>query len=192
MIPMSKKQILLIGGAVLALLIAVVLLCSRCSAQTPDESVPSTDDTSIGTSIDTTAGAPTVGTTESGATTTVPEEDTKETDIGSTGVADIPETTEPSDATSPETQPTQESTSNAETQPPATTTPTESTTSEREYLSYEVFINLSGEEQKEYRNTFDSLSDFFAWYDAAKAEYDAENPDVEIGDGPIDLGGNNG
>ena len=37
-------------------------------------------------------------------------------------------------------------------------------------------------------NSFDSVADFFAWYNAAKDEYEKQNPSVEIGGGSIDLG----
>jgi len=54
-------------------------------------------------------------------------------------------------------------------------------------MTYKQYIELSAAEQAAFRKTFDSISDFFAWYNAAKAEYDAQNPGIDIGDGSIDL-----
>ena len=36
--------------------------------------------------------------------------------------------------------------------------------------------------------SFSSVEDFFAWYNAAKKEYDELKHDIEISDGTIDLG----
>ena len=55
-------------------------------------------------------------------------------------------------------------------------------------LTYEEFWDLSGKEQQEYYDTFDNVDDFFAWYNAAKAKFEAEHPGVDAGDGEIDLG----
>lgn len=55
-------------------------------------------------------------------------------------------------------------------------------------LSYEEYSALSGEEQREYFETFQSVEDFFAWYEKAKDEYIASHPDAELGDLEIDLG----
>ena len=55
-------------------------------------------------------------------------------------------------------------------------------------LTYEEFWAMSGEEQLEYKESFDSPKDFYAWYDAAKAEYEAAHPGIDAGDGEINLG----
>lgn len=55
---------------------------------------------------------------------------------------------------------------------------------------YERYQNMSGEEQMEFINSFDSIEDFFAWLEQAEAEYKAKHPDIEIGDdGVVDLTG---
>lgn len=55
--------------------------------------------------------------------------------------------------------------------------------------TYEEYTAMSGEEQQEFFNSFDSPADFFEWYNAAKAEYEASQEKIEIGDdGSIDLG----
>ena len=55
-------------------------------------------------------------------------------------------------------------------------------------LSYEEFWAMSGKEQLEYKESFDSAEDFFAWYNSAKAEHEAAHPGIDAGDGEIDLG----
>ena len=55
-------------------------------------------------------------------------------------------------------------------------------------MTYEKYNAMSGEEQLAFFNSFASMEDFVAWYNAAKAKYDAEHPDIEVGDGNIDIG----
>ena len=57
-----------------------------------------------------------------------------------------------------------------------------------ETKQYEWYQAMTGEQQVAFAKTFDSLADFFDWYNAAKEAYEKENPGVEIGDGNIDLG----
>jgi hypothetical protein len=48
---------------------------------------------------------------------------------------------------------------------------------------------LSAEEQEEYFNSFKTVEDFFAWYNKAKAEYEASQDYTEIGgDGNLNIG----
>lgn len=54
-------------------------------------------------------------------------------------------------------------------------------------VTYEEYIAMSGEEQQNFYNTFAKPEDFFAWYNAAKAEYDANQNYIEV-DGEIDIG----
>lgn len=56
-------------------------------------------------------------------------------------------------------------------------------------VTYEEYISMSGSEQQKYFESFESPEAFFAWYNDAKAKYEAENPSIEIGgDEEIDLG----
>ncbi len=55
-------------------------------------------------------------------------------------------------------------------------------------VSYEEFAAMSGDEQKAYYDTFSSIEEFFAWYNEAKAAYEAAHPDSALGDGGIVLG----
>lgn len=57
---------------------------------------------------------------------------------------------------------------------------------------YEKYCNMSGEEQTAFILSFPSVEDFFAWLNNAKAEHEQLKPDIEIGDGTVDLGGGNG
>lgn len=55
---------------------------------------------------------------------------------------------------------------------------------------YEKYNAMTGAEQMEFINSFDSIEDFFAWLHKAEAEYDAAHPDIEIGDdGVVDMTG---
>lgn len=54
-------------------------------------------------------------------------------------------------------------------------------------VTYEEYIAMSGAEQQKYLESFDSIEAFFAWYNAAKEKYDKENPSIEIGDGSINM-----
>ena len=53
---------------------------------------------------------------------------------------------------------------------------------------YEWYNSLSGDEQMAFMESFESVPAFFDWYNAAKAEYDALHPEIEIDDNVIDLG----
>lgn len=59
---------------------------------------------------------------------------------------------------------------------------------EKELTEYERYLNMSGDEQMELIQSFESVETFFNWLNNAKAEYEAANPGVKIGDGTIDLG----
>ena len=56
-------------------------------------------------------------------------------------------------------------------------------------ITYEDYLNMSGAEQQEFIMSFGDPAAFFAWLEAAKAEYEANNPSIDIGDGSdIDIG----
>lgn len=80
-----------------------------------------------------------------------------------------------------------------ENKPTSTSSPTPSSSAENKpadtTTSYEAYHAMSGEEQRAFMESFDDIEDFFAWYNNAKAEHEAANPDIEITDGNIDLGG---
>lgn len=82
--------------------------------------------------------------------------------------------TEPEDTTAPE-----------ETKP-ENNDPTEAPSAEN--VTYEQYNAMSPEEQLAFFESFDSMEEFVRWYNDAKAKYEAENPDIEIGDGEIDVG----
>ena len=52
-------------------------------------------------------------------------------------------------------------------------------------VTYESYNAMSGEKQQEFIDSFDSIGDFVAWYNDAKAEYEAMHPGVEIGNGDV-------
>ena len=83
-------------------------------------------------------------------------------------VPEVPETTEPvqPDVTEPTAPETEVDTTN---------------------LTYAQFHELTGIQQQEIMESFESIEAFFLWYDQAKAEHEKENPPIEIEDGQIDL-----
>lgn len=69
--------------------------------------------------------------------------------------------------------------------PEETTVPTPPASGTTEFEWYNA---LSGDEQMAFMESFESVPAFFDWYNAAKAEYDALHPEIEVGDDVIDLG----
>ena len=56
-------------------------------------------------------------------------------------------------------------------------------------ITYEMYMAMSGEEQQAVINMFGSTEDFMVWFNAVKAIYEAQHPDIEIGnDGTVDAG----
>lgn len=109
-----------------------------------------------------------------------------ETDPTDASVSETPDPSETPTETTEATAPSEESTEpSEEATEPEETTP--STTPDSAVTSYEAYNAMSPDEQLAFYNTFESMEDFVAWYNAAKAEYDAQNPDIEIGDGNIDM-----
>ena len=97
--------------------------------------------------------------------------------------------TQPSDGpTDPvETQPTDPALD--PTEPTDPTDPTEPTEPiDYSSMDYETYMSLSSKEQEAFQDSFDSLTDFIKWFNAAKAEYDAQEPTIDMGDGNIDIG----
>lgn len=75
------------------------------------------------------------------------------------------------------------------------TTPTEETTADDAQeqptvalSEYEAFQNMSGVEQKAYMESFDSVEAFFEWLNNARAEHEAGQSSVLVGDEPVELG----
>lgn len=71
-----------------------------------------------------------------------------------------------------------------------TTTPPSTTTTffDITKLTYESYIAMDSDRQREIIDMFSSPQDFVRWYNAVKALYEAAHPDIEIGDDPFDLG----
>ncbi len=93
-------------------------------------------------------------------------------------------TNEPSEPTAPPTEPTASPTEPA-------VPPTEPSAPAPEDVDYETYNAMSGDEQLAFLESFDSMQEFFDWYNAAKAKYEAENPGIEIGPGgTVDIPGN--
>ena len=175
---MNKKKLITILTLVVLLTAVFAMIFTGCGKKKPqDEPVePTTSQTE----------APEVpGNTEE------TEEPTRETIPGepdpygeSDEVTQKPtEETEPSEpATEPEEEDATENTQQP-TEPEATQQPTTGTTNipTAGGTAYESYIAMSGEQQQAFIDQFASVAEFVNWYNAAKAEYDAARPDIEIG-----------
>lgn len=56
-----------------------------------------------------------------------------------------------------------------------------------EELGYEEYMDMSGAQQQEIFEKFESPDEFFEWYNAAKEKYDEENKGIIVDGGEIDL-----
>lgn len=92
-----------------------------------------------------------------------------------------PKATEPKATEPRETEPSTDPTAKP-------TDPAGDTPSAGELTEYERFMNMSPAEQQEFIESFPSLDDFFAWFEAAKKAHEEANPPIDVGDGSIDMG----
>lgn len=116
-----------------------------------------------------------------------PSDSDKDESVGE-GDQDNPSGSNPETPSEPDTNP--ETPANPETpsEPDTPETPTVPFEPSGE-VTYEMYLAMSGEEQQAYFLTYENPADFFAWLNAGKAEYEAQNPSIEIGgDSSIDLG----
>ena len=101
------------------------------------------------------------------------------------------EVTEPTEATEP-SKPNENTEPSKPTDPvePETTAPTTEPTEPPApaQMDYMTFQNMSAADQQAYMATFGGLDQFFAWYNQAKADYEAANPPIDVGDGNVDIG----
>ena len=56
-------------------------------------------------------------------------------------------------------------------------------------ITYEQYNELTADKQEEYYNSFETVEDFFAWYNQAKQEFENNQNYIDInGEGDINLG----
>lgn len=120
---------------------------------------------------------------EEPAETTVPAEETEPEQDDVPQNTTEPEKTEETEPKKPETKPTA-----PPTEPAEVPGETEGGSAGAVVTDYESFLAMSPEEQQKYVESFESIDQFFAWYNAAKEEYEAANPPIDVGDGNIDIG----
>ena len=48
-------------------------------------------------------------------------------------------------------------------------------------ITYEMYMNMTGAEQEAVIAQFGSINDFMVWFNAVKAVYEAEHPNIEVG-----------
>ena len=159
----------------LALLLALILLMAGCGKQ--NEAPDNTTTEAIATTQ-----AP--ATTAESLSALEDSEFDDETEPVETETQ-IEESTEPTQSVEPT-----ETAKPTEPAKPEETTPAIQPTqpSANEQMGYEKFHNMSGADQQAYMGTFENLDMFFAWYNQAKAEYEAANPPIDVGNGSVDMG----
>lgn len=181
---MKKK----VAVAALAVLLAVVLVVIFAFSGNEEEAPPETEPV-------VTAEETTVATTEAtipGLEDSIFDEETEETTEATEKTEETEETEETAPPEQDNTKPTKPKpteTEPAETDP-AETEPTEAepTVPSVEEMDYETFQKLSPAEQQAFVESFDSIEEFFAWYNAAKEAYEKANAPIEVGGGAIDIG----
>ena len=165
------------------LAVVSILLLTACG-KTPNnlgvETVPQTTATAPSQTTDTTEDtipAPSMGVGERGDYTddsaTEPSAESSEPEVTEPGTTE-PGTTEP-ETTEPETT------------GPEDTTPVTPPDEEQTTLTFEEYLAMSVEEQEAFVESFESLEDFIAWWNAAKAAQEKEDNTI-TGDPNVDLG----
>ena len=175
---MNKKQLITILTLVVVLTAVLAMVLVGCGKKEPQAEA-----------VEPTASQTQTEAPEVPGNTEETEEPTRETIPGepdpygeSDEVTQKPaEETEPSEpATEPEEK--DEPTTPGTSQQPTTGDSTGSTNIPTAGGSaYESYIAMSGEQQQAFIDQFASVAEFVNWYNAAKAEYDAAHPDIEIG-----------
>ena len=96
-----------------------------------------------------------------------------------------PKATEPEKETDPTEKPGDSETTPAETTPPAETKP--SGGSATVSSAYSDYMSMSAAQQQAFIESFESMDAFMAWFNQAKAEHNANDNSIEVGNGTIDL-----
>lgn len=181
---------------VLALMIVLSLLACRRQPSTLSEYYAT--DTPVASAVPTSTPSPLPGTIHSGTDDSSIDDDT----IASSSVAAtlplpntniMPATTAPVTVVPPSPSPkndvTPSSTDNAAVpteSPEPTTAPVVGHVPNS--TAYEQYNSMSGVDQIAFMNSFDSIEAFFAWLNAAQADYEATNPAIEITGETVILG----
>lgn len=72
---------------------------------------------------------------------------------------------------------------------PTDPNPTEKPDVSPDDVDYETFMAMSPSEQQAFMESFDSIEDFFVWFQEAKQKYEDEHPSVDVGDGNVTIPG---
>ena len=179
----------------------VLFLCVACSLVGCATDTPNGENSTVATTVTTSVqSASDTFTTGGDTVTTLPSESgnatTSITESGHNGVTDPTETDPTSAGQSVSVGNDTTATVPSITQTPISgntnvTTVTAPTTAQsgNTVLTYEAYMAMSAEQQQAYFESFADVQSFFAWYNAAKAEYEKENSSIEIGgNGNIDIG----
>lgn len=188
---MNKRKIVM----AMALLLIVLVGCGK--QNDIDETIQTTAEHVAESSIETTAMQESVPGIEDSEfddiEPAVEQAKTEAAELVETKPSEIkPAETKPAETKPAETKPTETKpaeTKPAETKPSETTPPTKPAQPEvKPQTEYERFQNMSAAEQQSHMESFDSMDDFFNWYNDAKTEHEAANPPIDVGNGSIDMG----
>ena len=174
---MKKKQFV-------CMIAVLLLILAGCGKQNVEESTTAAPETTVEVAAEPTVTEESIPGVEDSIFDDETEPTVEETQP-QTEATEPAETTKPTEAPKPsETTPPTEAPQPSETTPP-TETPQPETKPQSEY---ETFQNMSAADQQAHMESFDSMDAFFDWYNNAKAEYEAANPPIDIGNGSIDMG----
>ena len=195
-----RQKLKIVMAVELIVLVLLIAVCFRLKASIfadpqetqgtsqnsePDDTLPSDSTPGDTTPDDTVPGDSSPESTAPSQEGTVdPSGDTEPTGDGTQPTEKPTKPTEkPTEPTEKPTEPTEKPTEPTE----KPTEPTQEPSQPAVSMDYETYIGLTSQEQKAYRETFEDISAFFDWYNAAKDEYESQQTEIDIGDGNVDL-----
>ena len=154
---------------IVAILLVAVIALTACGQQSAGDTSPT--ETPQGTLPDSIfSSAPATEASTAGSTPTEGSESTEA-------------------STAPDENPTTGGSNATQTTEPQSTQGASKPEEPDDTMDYETFQAMTPAEQQEFQASFPSIADFFAWYNAAKEQYEQENPLIEIGgNGQVDMG----
>lgn len=178
---MNKKTKWIAAIVAVLLIIALIFAVRSCESTTKGPEV----EVSATLSATVTPETETEETTNTTAATLDPDASYVEAGVGENLWDDdedtTEETTKPAEATKPNN-----------TEPEDTTVPSTEPEQdpERTKTEYELYMEMSAEEQKKKLESFATVQEFFDWLERAKQEYEDSLDYIEIdGNGPVDIDG---
>lgn len=170
--------------------VIVVLFCTfGCKKKTPED-IQNTIATETATNTEYMESTPTTEAAELGDVTV---ETTEELIILGTEESELTENPKKNESNAKENKKEEKDSVEAETKVEETVEPPMVELPEEPVIegetSFEQYNAMSGSEQAEFMESFESADAFFEWYAVAKAEYDANKKDIEISGNEVIVAG---